>query len=315
MNTIGQFMTLIVGLALLWSGTSLVLNGATNIARHYRVSELLIGVTILAIGSDLPELVVSVDSAFKILQGFDTSGLIVGNAIGSATGQIALVLGIAGLASYLTLTERLVFVHGSMLLISVIALFLAGDDGLVSRADGAAMILIFVIYMVMAFKSEARAEPAAVTVEHPTWRYWAYTLAGIVVVLVGSEVTIDSALGLAESLGVRQSLVGIVLLGLGSSLPELGISLRAAIRKQGGLSVGNLIGSNIFDALVPVGAAATISAVEFSKSLARFDLPFLFGVSLVVLMLFRRKRGLQKPEALLLIGIYVAYLILKLMRF
>lgn len=315
MSAVFQFLALIAGLVALWGGTNLVLRGAIHITRRYGVSELFIGLTVIAIGTDLPELVVSIDSAFKNLQGIDTSGLIVGNAIGSALGNFGLVVGVAGLVGYLTLAERMVFVHGGILLISIIVLFIAGDDGAVTRAEGSAMVAAFIIYMVMAFKSDDRTIEEVERPAGAAWRYWLYLAGGIAIVLAGSELTIAGVLGLAESWGVRQSLVAIVIVGIGTSLPELSISVMAVLRKQGGLSVGNLIGSNIFNALIPVGVAGAIAPVQFEKSLAWFDLPYLMGLSLLVLILFRRTRGLQKPEALAILGIYGLYLALKFMRF
>ena len=305
---------ILLGLALLWGGTELVIDGAVNIARRYGFSEILIGLTVLAIGSDLPETVVALHGAFLNLAGTDTSALIVGNAIGSAFGQIGLVMGVAGLISYLTLARRFIFMHGSVLLLSVILLFFAGQDGEVSRIEGVVLIAAFAIYMVMAFKTRGDHKEEFVEQKGNVFYFWSSLIAGMVVVYVGSELTILSATALAERLGVSQSLIAIVIIGAGTSLPELSISISAALKKQGGLSVGNIIGSNIYDALVPIGVASIISPLRFEHNLLWFDLPVLLGLSVLTLYFFRRKRGLQKGEAMVLVLAYLAYLMSKVVQ-
>ncbi|KPK09902.1 MAG: hypothetical protein AMJ68_10685 [Acidithiobacillales bacterium SG8_45] len=305
---------ILLGLALLWGGTELVIDGAVRIARRYGFSEILIGLTVLAIGSDLPETVVALHGAFLNLAGTDTSALIVGNAIGSAFGQIGLVMGVAGLISYLTLARRFIFMHGSVLLLSVILLFFAGQDGEVSRIEGVVLIAAFAIYMVMAFKTRGDHKEEFVEQKGNVFYFWSSLIAGMVVVYVGSELTILSATALAERLGVSQSLIAIVIIGAGTSLPELSISISAALKKQGGLSVGNIIGSNIYDALVPIGVASIISPLRFEHNLLWFDLPVLLGLSVLTLYFFRRKRGLQKGEAMVLVLAYLAYLMSKVVQ-
>ncbi len=309
-----DLVLILLGLLLLWGGTELVLFGAVNIARRYHLSEVLIGLTVLAIGSDLPETVVAINGAFMQLGGVDTSGLVVGNAIGSAFANIGLAMGVAGLIGYLTLKERYVFIHGGMLILSIILLFLAGQDGNVTRFEGAALVIAFMVYMVMAFKSDGSQESGYVEQKQNALYFWASLAAGMVVVYAGSHIAITSSIALAEALGVPQSLIAIVIIGIGTSLPELTISIVAAVKKQGGLSVGNIIGSNIYDALVPIGAAAVIVPMRFESGLLWFDLPLLLGLSVLVLIFFRRKRGLQNPEAAVLLLAYAAYLMLKLVR-
>jgi cation:H+ antiporter len=303
-----------LGLLLLWGGTEFVLFGAINIARRYGMSEILIGLTILAIGSDLPETVVAIHGAFLQLGGVDTSGLVVGNAIGSAFGQIGLVMGIAGVIGYMTLSERFVFMHGGMLLLSVILLFLAGQDGMVSRIEGGSLVAAFIIYLGMAFRTNASVEKGYVEVRETVIYYWSAFVAGLIVVYAGSELTIDSTTALAHEFGVSQSLIAIVIVGIGTSLPELTISVTAALKKQGGLSVGNLIGSNIYDSLVPVGAASIVAPLSFERGLLWFDLPVLLCLSAVTLIFFRRKRGLQRSEAIVLLLVYVGYIAIKIAK-
>ena len=127
-----------------------------------------------------------------------------------------------------------------------------------------------------------------------------------------SELVVDNSISFAENFGVKQSFVGIIIIGLGTSLPELALAINAVRKKANGLSVGNLIGSNIFDMLIPVGMGAAISELKIEKSLILFDLPFLLLLSFIVLFFFYKKKGLQKIEAVILIGLFVLYAALKI---
>jgi cation:H+ antiporter len=135
----------------------------------------------------------------------------------------------------------------------------------------------------------------------------AYLVVGLVIVVVSAEVTVSSAIAVAAKLDVKQSFVAIVIIGLGSSLPELSISVGAVLKRRTTLSVGNLIGSNIFDTLVPVGVAAVIAGLEFEGEMWRQELPFLFVLTSVVLFFFFRRAGIQKFEAIIILGLYIGY--------
>ncbi|MDH3688728.1 MAG: hypothetical protein OEU36_04515, partial [Gammaproteobacteria bacterium] len=143
-----------LGLLGLWLGTELVIKGAVNIAHHYRLSELFVGLTILSIGSDLPELAVAVNAGIRTSQGFASSGVVVGTSIGSAFGQIGLVLGVAGLAGYLTVARRYVYRHGTALLGSIVLLMITGWDGHITPKEGIVLLIGFTVYFVLLLMEE-----------------------------------------------------------------------------------------------------------------------------------------------------------------
>ena len=126
-----------------------------------------------------------------------------------------------------------------------------------------------------------------------------------------SSLTVTSATRLAKTLNLEQSFIAVVIIGLGSSLPEVSVSLAAALKRRAHMSVGNLIGSNVFDTLVPIGVAATIVDVEFDAAMLRFELPFLFALSIIVLAFFRRARGIQRLEAAVILALYIGYVATK----
>lgn len=303
-----EALALFAGLAGLWYGTRLTVRAAVSLANRFGVSEFVIGVGLVSIGSDIPELAIAVDAALKNIHSGNTSGVVIGTAIGSSLGQIGFILGLVGLFGFLTATKRVIYRHGSVLLGSIVLLALVGLDGFISRTEGASMVVVYLLYL--AYLLTDSGDSVAVSESEPILtgtRAGAYILFGIAVVAGSAEITVAAAIRLAEALSVNQSLISIFLIGLGSSLPELSISIAAVLHRRVHLSLGNLIGSNIFDTLVPIGVAGTISTLDFDQKHLALDLPALFVLTCFVLFFFVRKRGLQKPEAITVISIYLAY--------
>ena len=306
-----DYLSLLIGLAGLWFGTEVTIRGAVTVAERLGVSEFIIGVAILSIGSDLPELAIAVDGALKNLHGGDTADIIVGTAIGSCLGQIGFVMGVAALFSYLTLPRSTVYRHGSVLLGSIVLLGVFGFDGHVSQTEGIALVTVYLIYFVALFGDRSKSAEQEEDGAPGTLRAWGYLVVGLAIVVVCAELTVNGAIAVAAALNVSEAFIALIIIGLGSSLPELSISVGAAIRNRARMSVGNLVGSNVFDTLVPIGVAAAIAGLRFDSGLLRFELPFLFLLTLIVLFFFVRKRGLQKGEAVTILALYGGYVILE----
>ncbi len=299
---------LLVGLGAVVWGTKITLDNAVVIARHYQVSDFFIGVAVLAIGSDLPELVVSIDAALRQLADQDTSSLIVGNAIGSCFGQLGLVLGIAGMLGPFSPSRRHIVRHGGVLIVATGLLMLVGFDGVVQRLEGFGLILAFGAYIVFLLNEEGLVTRSREPGRAGVAVIWVRLALGLAVVVVSAEVIVRTAMTLAEQWGVDQSFLGITIIGVGTSLPELVISVAAMLRARIGLSVGNLIGSNILDTLLPIGIAAAIVPIEFAPSLLEFDMLVLLTMTLVALGFLYRSRGVRRPQAIVVLGIYLGYL-------
>ncbi len=306
-----DIVLLIAGLAGLWFGTEVTIKGAVCLANRYGVSEFIIGVVILSIGSDLPELAIAVDAGFKNLAGGDFSNVVVGSALGSSLGQIGMVLGVAGLLSLLTLPRGVIYRHGATLLGSLLLVALFGYDGTVTFNEGMALILVYVIYLV-ALINEINGDPGAEQVgDMPLVRSLVYLAVGLVLVVGSAELTVSSAVDVAVRFGISDAVVAIVLIGLGSSLPELSISVAAVLRGHQQMSVGNLIGSNVFDTLVPIGVAAVIAPLAFDEGMLRLEVPYLFFVTFTALFFFLRVRGIQRWEAAVILALYAGYVVFK----
>lgn len=307
-----EFLALIAGLAGLWLGTEATIRGAVAVAERLRVSEFIVGVVVLSVGSDLPELAIAVDAAIKNLHGGNASDVVVGSALGSGLGQIGFVMGVAGTIGVLTLPRRIVYGHGGMLLGSLALLGLFGLDGHVSTTEGLSLIIVYAIYVFLLLADAI--DPQQGNAEEAGDRLsvsFLYLTIGLLIVIFSAELTVSSATKLAVALDVEQSLIAIIIIGLGSSLPELSISVAAIMKRRASLSVGNLVGSNVFDTLIPVGIAAVIADLEFNASMLRIELPFLFLLTFVVLLLFRREQGIRKGEAAIILSLYLGYVLLK----
>jgi cation:H+ antiporter len=310
-----DFLILIAGIAGLWLGTELTVGGALAIARRYQLSEFFVGLVILSIGSDLPELAVAIDAGIKGLMGNDTSGVVVGTSIGSVVAQIGFVLGLAGLIHLLTLPRAFVVKHGAVLLSATALLFLVAYDGSVTRTEGLILVTVYVIYVVALMNGENVPDEEPGQLAGGGWQSWLLLLAGLAIVVIGSEVTVTSVVNIAHTFKISEALISVLIIGLGTSLPELSISISAVLKKKAQMSVGNIIGSNVLDTLLPIGLAATISTVTFERQLLFFDLPFIFILTTVVLGFFYARRGVTRPEATVILGLYFAYVAVKLLQF
>jgi len=306
-----EIILLIAGLTGLWIGAELTIRAALHIADHFKISQLFIGLTIMTIGTDLPEMFIDVTAAIQRLKGIETSGIIIGETIGTLFSQITLILGIAGVFGVLSIKKRMLMRDGFMLLATVLLLFLAGYDGEISRLDGLIFILIYAGYFFTLFREEKVFEK----IKRAPSLFFGWSIlslvSGLIILTAASKVTIDNALLISENLGIPQQLIGILLVGLGTSLPELATVLPALRKGAGKMIVGNLLGSNIFDILITLGVSATISGFLVDENLLKYDIPLLFLVSLLVIFFFITKKRLIKKEALILIGIYLGYFSLK----
>ena len=310
-----DFILLIAGLIGLWLGTELTIGGALAIARRNNLSEFFVGLVILSIGSDLPEVAVAVDAGIKGLMGQDASGVVVGTTIGSVATQIGFVLGLCATLTYLTLPRAFLLKHGSVLLASTLLLFLVAFDGTVTHTEGFILITFYAVYVIALMYGAEPPEHEHGTVAGGGMRSWFLLLVGLSTVILGSEFTVNSVVSIAKTFDVSEIVISVLIIGLGTSLPELSISVSAILKKRTELSVGNIIGSNILDTLLPIGIAAVISTVRFEPSLLRFDLPYVFVLTAIVLGLFFTRRGLRRAEGLVILTLYLVYVLVKLQQF
>ncbi|MBW3002203.1 calcium/sodium antiporter [Candidatus Woesearchaeota archaeon] len=310
-----ELLYLILGLVGLWVGAELVTRGSISIAKRLKISHMFMGLTVLAMGSDLPELFIDITAALQKLYGVaDTSGLIVGETVGTVISQTTFILGVVGLFGVVIISKREFLRDGLVMVGAAAVMLLMSLDGQISMFDGIIMVIIYIFY----FMTVAREEKITEKIRNQKgWGVFVWSvaslLAGFVFLIVGARATVDNAVVLANIWGVSQTLIGLLIVGFGTSLPELSICANAVMKKAGGLSIGNLIGSNIFDILFTLGLSSIIAkGFNVNSSLLEFDVPFMIGVAVLAIFLLRTKMKLEKREAITLILVYIGYVALKL---
>ena len=310
-----ELLYLILGLAGLWIGAELTTRGSMSIAHKLKISYTFVGLTILAIGTDLPELFINITGAVEKLRGVDTSGLILGETVGTVISQTTFILGLVGLFGIVIILKREFLRDGLIMIGSAAVLFLMGMDGQLSMMDGLILVIIYVFYFMTVLREEKITEKIKNRKEGLGVLFWAGVslVAGLIFLVFAAKVVVDNAVDLANMWGVSQTMVGLLIVGLGTSLPELTICVSAVRKKAGKLSIGNLIGSNTFDILFTLGLGAVIAkGFTVNAALLDFDIPFMIGVTVLAVFLLRTKMKLEKREAITLILVYLAYIALKL---
>lgn len=310
-----ETILLLIGLIGLWIGTKWLIRAALGIANLFNLSHSFVGLAILAVGTDLPEIFVTVNASILHLNGIESSGIIVGNAIGSSICQITIILGISGLFVNFNFAKKDLIRDGIALLASIVLLFVFGFDGFISRLEGGILVIGYLIYYLFLAKSHSNENGD----NSEQKNYSRFTLVilfiiGITVLILSSHLVVENAMLLAKKWGVAQSFIGIAIIGLGTSLPELAVSIGAAFHKSPGMSIGNIIGSNIFDGFIPIGLGGIISTTSMEATILKIDLPVLFGMTFLVILFLRTKRGISKREGIVLIVAYLLYLGLKIIQ-
>ena len=300
----------LIGLIGIVASSNIVVNAAQKIARNLKVSELVIGLTVTAIGTNLPEIFTTVVSAWNNTKGIESSGIAVGNIVGSCIANITSILGICGIFSIFVFKRTSLYRDCVTMFLSTAFVIMLSLDGRITKIEGIVMLMIYVGYILFMLERE---KLSVVEVEYPK----ANTFLNIILIIIGlaallffAKVMVDYGIQVAESLEVPESLVGI-LIGLGTSIPELAVSLAAIVKKSGMLSIGNIIGSNISDTLFALGIGAAISGFNVARNLVMFDMIFWIASTVIVILLLTNHLNLNARESSILIVFYIVYIYLK----
>ncbi len=309
-----EFLLLVAGLAGLWFGSEVLMRGAMSLSDRFAASDALFGMLVLAIGTDLPELFVAVDASLGSLRGEDLSGIVIGSAVGSSIGQFGLVFGTAGFIGFQAMRHRYLARHAVFLIGSIFALGLCGLDGRISRAEGLGLILFYAAYLFVLLRGrEASPDIFQDPTKKSGLKAWLQLAIGLVFLWASARLTVDSAVAFAALVGLSNIAVSAIIIGIGSSLPEVSVSFMALMKKRGALSVGNLMGSNVLDTLLVPGLAAVIFPLFVPRGVLVIELPVLLLITASVLVfLYVSRRGIHKAEAAFLLTIYVVYVAVRL---
>lgn len=304
---------LLVGLVLILSGANFLTDGAAALAKRFNISSLVIGLTIVAFGTSAPELTVSVVSAIN-----GSAELAIGNVVGSNIFNILMIVGVTAVVAPIritrgTLTKEipLAILSSVVVLICANDLFLGtGTENVINRADGLLMLCFFLIFLgyTFAIAHNYSDEESAEIKSLPVWRCVVYIIGGLAALIFGGRLFVDGSSEIARSLGVGESIIGLTLVAMGTSLPELATSVVAALKKNPEIAIGNVIGSNLFNVFFVLGASAAISPLPLG-GITNFDLLYLLGASVLMFFVgkYHKERMITRAEGIVMILAYVIY--------
>ncbi|NHB77330.1 calcium/sodium antiporter [Rhodobacter calidifons] len=298
------YLLFVVGLVILVAGGEFLVRGASAIARAFHLSPLLIGLTIVGFGTSAPELIVSVQAALS-----NRPGIAIGNVIGSNIANVLLILGVSALIAPLVLPGRELWRDLGMMLAATAAVWVMLMDGSISRLDGLLLVAGLLTFIAMAFVAGSGHPPDPGTESFgPAWKAWAMTGAGLVGLVVGARLLVDSATIIAETFGVPEAVIGLTIVAVGTSLPELATSVIAAYRKHTEIAVGNVVGSNIFNLLSILGITALIAPIPAEPRFADTDMWWVAGTSVGLAVAVMTTGHLPRIVGLALLACYGGYL-------
>lgn len=304
-----------IGFVLVIKGADVFVKAASSLARRLRVSDLAIGLTVVAFGTSLPELAVNVTAS---IQG--NAGITIGNILGSNIANILLILGVAGVIFPLAVTRGTVWKEIPLSVLAVVVVGIAANDRLIdggalsslSRIDGLILLcffLIFLYYSATIARSIQGVESSTPRDVYSLRRVALLMAIGFVALILGSKWVVDGAVRLATALGVSEAVIGLTIVAVGTSLPELATSAAAAYRKNPDIAIGNVVGSNIFNIFFILGTSSVIRPIPFEPR-ANVDIGVLLVASLLLFacMFTGKRKVLDRWEAAVFLALYATYI-------
>lgn len=310
-----NFLITIAGLFLLLAGGEGLVRGAVGLARRMGISPFIVGLTIVGFGTSAPELVVSVDAALA-----GAPGIAVGNVIGSNLANMMLIIGAAALLCPLTVHPDALR-RDSFVMVGATVLFVVfAYDGTLTRLIGAGLICALFVYLAFSLWSDSRqnspsatlhreeAEEVSVVWPQQLWALIASVVLGLAALVVGSRFAVIGATAIAREAGISEEVIGLTLVAVGTSLPELATAIMAAKRGHADVCIGNVIGSNIFNLLGIAGAAALVTPLSFNMNVIQTDLWSLFAVTGIFVAFMMTGRRILRWEGFILLILYTIYI-------
>lgn len=299
---------LIVGLVLLVYGADWLVKGASRLAISFGISALVVGLTVVAFGTSAPELSVSVMSSFK-----GKSELALGNIVGSNICNVLLILGLSALVAPLIVNKQLIRLDVPVMILSSVALFLLCLDGSIGRLDGILLfsaVLFYTWWLIRMSRRESR-ESGEENSEPPgkLWHNLLFIAIGLGMLVYGSQLLVDAAIKIALKLEISETIIGLTIVAIGTSLPEVATSVMASIRGQRDIAVGNVVGSCVFNILAVGGLAGIVSptGIVVPDSVIRFDMPFMLAVAFACFPVFFSGFVITRWNGFFFLAYYAAY--------
>ena len=299
---------LVIGFLLLMKGADWFVEGTAGIARKFGIPQIVIGLTIVAMGTSAPEAAVSVNAA---LQG--NASISVGNVVGSNILNILIILGITGTITAVAIQKSTLQIDIPFMLAITVVLGVIGYTGnSISRIEGIILLVFFVAYLAYLFVMAKKNKEEDNEETKPIWKLLIFAVIGIVIIVLGSDFAVDGATGIAKVLGLSNKFIGLTIVALGTSLPELVTSVTAARKGNADIAIGNIVGSNIFNILFILGTSALIIPLEFANGFIIDTIIALFAGVFLWVSVFKTKK-LTRPWSVVMLVSYAAYLVYLLM--
>lgn len=312
-----HILLVVVGFVCLIFGANWLVDGASALAKKYKVSDLVIGLTIVAFGTSAPELVVNSIASVK---GY--SDIVLGNIIGSNNFNLFIILGLSGLILPIKIKtstawkEIPISLFASILLLLLLNDFTFSGHTYSTRIDGLIMLVLFCLFLFYVFK-QMKNDPQTTTLDNqkPAIKIWGLIIVGLVGLIIGGQLVVLNSIDIANALGVSEKIIGLTIVAAGTSLPELVTSIVAATKKNSDIAIGNVIGSNIFNILFILSISSLIRPIEYNSKF-NLDMFILIGGTIFLLssMLTGQRKKLDRWEAGILLGFYLFYTIYLVMK-
>ncbi|NGP76832.1 calcium/sodium antiporter [Balneolaceae bacterium YR4-1] len=305
----------VAGIILLLGGAHLLVSSSSTLAVRFGIPTIFIGVTIVAFATSAPEIAVSLDAVLE-----DRAGLALGNVLGSNIANILLILGLSAVIAPIKVTKRVVWLDIPIMILASVALYVLALDQKLQPMDGVIMLVLFAGFMVFQIQQarkdknnnvKARDENQEAEGEANPYLQGVLLLLGLALLALGAHWLVESAITIARIWGLSELIIGLTIVAIGTSLPELATSVLAAGQNESDLSVGNVIGSNIFNILLVLGISAFFSSdgLPISSAALSLDLPFMVAVSIACLPIFFTGHIIARWEGFVFLGYYAAYLL------
>ena len=309
-----DILFLVGGLALILVGANALTDGAAAVAKRFNISDLVIGLTIVAFGTSAPELVISSMAAMG-----GSTEMAIGNVVGSNIFNVLMIIGVTACVMPIKVGKGIMSKEIPLVILSSLVLAALANDiwldggisNIISRIDGLVLLGFFLIFLRYTFaiaRNGGDEEEGEKIKEMPIWKSVLFIAGGLAGLIYGGQLFVDGASGIASALGVSESIIGLTIVACGTSLPELATSVMAALKKNPGIAIGNVIGSNLFNIFLVLGCSATISPLPMG-GINNVDMLVLIGSAILFWLVgwFFKKRTITRIEGALLVVCYIAY--------
>lgn len=305
-----EVVFLVVGFAMLVKGSDWFVDGASAIARHFGIPQMVIALTVVAMGTSAPEVAVGLSGAIR-----GNVDLTIGSIVGSNILNILIILGVSAVAADLDVAKATIRVEIPFMLVVTAVLLLQGDDGVVGRGNGITLLLLFGVYLVYLFRMAKKGREAAeeAFVDQPIKRCVTMTAIGLVLIIWGSSIAVDMASEVARRFGLSERLIGLTIVAMGTSLPELFTSMNAALKGNADIAIGNIVGSNIFNILFIVGVSSLIAPVPFGDVFVMDTLVAMAAAAILGGFCVRKEKLVSWHGIVMLVvyGMYLGWLMMQ----